>query len=59
MGIALLVLAGYLVGSIPFGVLVGRRFGVDVRQHGSGNIGFSNALRVLGPGPASVVLLEM
>ena len=58
MKIALLLIASYLVGSIPFGVIVGRAWrGVDVRKYGSGNIGFANALRVLGPGPAAVVLL--
>jgi glycerol-3-phosphate acyltransferase PlsY len=58
MQIALLIIGGYLVGSIPFGVIVGRAWrGVDVRQYGSGNIGFSNVLRVLGWGPASVVFV--
>ncbi|MBV9010273.1 MAG: glycerol-3-phosphate 1-O-acyltransferase PlsY [Verrucomicrobia bacterium] len=40
--------AAYLVGSIPFGYLAGRCAGIDVRQHGSGNIGATNVLRVLG-----------
>jgi len=44
MKIALLLAGAYLLGSIPFGVIVGRRRGVDVRKHGSGNIGFSNVL---------------
>ncbi|HUU55337.1 MAG TPA: glycerol-3-phosphate 1-O-acyltransferase PlsY [Armatimonadota bacterium] len=57
MKIALVIGASYLLGSIPFGVLVGNARGVDVRKHGSGNIGFSNVLRVLGPGPASLVLV--
>jgi len=58
MRIALVIIGGYLVGSIPFGVIIGRAWrGVDVRQYGSRNIGFSNVLRVLGPGPAFVVLL--
>lgn len=48
----------YLLGGIPFGVIVGRRWkGVDVRQLGSGNIGFANVLRTLGWEPALVVFL--
>src|SRR6201982_3048516 len=44
-----LVLAGsYLFGSIPFGYLIGRIAGVDVRNTGSGNIGATNVVRVLG-----------
>ena len=39
---------GYLLGSCPNGFLVGRACGVDIRQHGSGNIGATNVLRVLG-----------
>ena len=46
--VAMLVLA-YLIGAIPFGVLVGRlAYGVDVREHGSGNVGTTNVFRVLG-----------
>ncbi len=41
-------IASYLVGAIPFGLLVGRLAGVDVRASGSGNIGATNVSRLLG-----------
>jgi glycerol-3-phosphate acyltransferase PlsY len=45
----LLLILAYLIGSIPSAVWIGRRFyGVDIREHGSGNAGFTNAVRVLG-----------
>ncbi|MBM3438757.1 MAG: glycerol-3-phosphate 1-O-acyltransferase PlsY [Bacteroidetes bacterium] len=51
-------LLAYLMGSIPFAILVGRQFyGIDVREHGSGNAGATNVFRVLGKGPGTVVLL--
>lgn len=42
------LLLAYLAGSIPFGLLLGFARGVDIRAHGSGNIGATNAMRVLG-----------
>ena len=42
------IIGAYLVGSIPFGVIIGRIRGVDVRDHGSKNIGATNVSRVLG-----------
>ncbi len=52
---ALTFLLGFLLGSIPSGYLVGRAKGVDIRQHGSGNIGSTNVLRTLGKGPGYLV----
>lgn len=54
--VALWLLFGYLLGSIPFGVLVARRRGIDLRQVGSRNIGATNAARALGRGWGALVL---
>lgn len=49
LGYLAIILCTYLFGGIPWGVVLGRGFkGVDVRQHGSGATGATNALRVLG-----------
>jgi len=53
----LLLPLAYLIGSIPFGVLVGKRKGVDLRTTGSGNIGATNVLRTVGKIPALLTLL--
>jgi glycerol-3-phosphate acyltransferase PlsY len=48
-GAAILVLLAYLIGALPFGLLVGRLAGgVDLREHGSGRTGATNALRTVG-----------
>jgi len=44
----LLIIAAYLIGSIPFGFLIGKLRGIDIREHGSKNIGATNTGRVLG-----------
>ena len=48
---------GYLCGSFPSGVLIGRWRGVDVRRYGSGRTGATNVLRILGPRLAGLVAL--
>ena len=57
MSAALLVLFGYVLGSVPTGLLVGWAFGVDVRKVGSGNIGMANVLRAAGKWPAALTML--
>lgn len=52
------IILSYLLGAIPFGYIVTKSWKkVDVRQHGSGNIGFTNTLRVAGKIPGLIVLL--
>ena len=44
-----IVILAYLIGSIPSGLIIGKKFyGVDIRNHGSGNLGGTNTFRVLG-----------
>ena len=52
------ILIAYLLGSIPSGLIVGKIFyGVDIREHGSGNLGATNAFRTLGIKAGSVVII--
>lgn len=52
------IIASYLLGSVSFSILMARWLKkIDIRQHGSGNAGATNTLRVLGKGPAIAVFL--
>jgi len=52
------ILLSYLIGSIPTGFIFGRLLkGIDIREHGSGNIGATNVLRTLGTVPGIIVLV--
>lgn len=51
------LVANYLLGSMPAAYIMGKIKGIDIRKHGSGNVGATNALRVLGKGAGSVVFI--
>lgn len=52
------IVLSYLLGSVSFSVVLAKLLkGIDIRQHGSGNAGATNTLRILGKGPAIAVLL--
>lgn len=56
MKIVLLLLFSFLLGSVPTGLLVARKRGIDIRKIGSGNIGATNILRTTGKLPAIITL---
>lgn len=51
-------LLAYLIGATPFGFLAGKARGIDIREHGSGNIGATNVLRTLGK-PVGITVLVL
>ncbi|MCB0696631.1 MAG: glycerol-3-phosphate 1-O-acyltransferase PlsY [Chitinophagaceae bacterium] len=58
MNIAILIVTAYLIGSIPTAVWVSKWiFGIDIREHGSGNAGATNTFRILGSKAGTVVML--
>ncbi len=58
MDIILSIIASYLIGAIPTAYIFGRVLKkIDIRKFGSGNVGATNAFRVLGKGPGTLVLL--
>jgi len=54
---AAVVVGSYLIGSIPFGLVLGKLRGVDVRDYGSGKIGTTNVMRTLGVKAGAVILV--
>ena len=58
MTIAILLVLAYLIGSIPSAVWISKSvFGIDIREHGSGNAGATNTFRILGSKAGSGVML--
>ena len=58
MNIAILIVLAYLLGSVPTAVWISKKyFGIDIREHGSGNAGATNTFRILGAKAGSVVML--
>jgi glycerol-3-phosphate acyltransferase PlsY len=58
IGIAVVAIVSYVAGAIPFSYIAGRSFAsIDLREHGSGNLGASNTFRFLGPKVAAGVLV--
>ena len=55
--VLVIVVISYLVGSVPTAYLLGRLKGMDLRREGSGNVGATNAFRVLGPVAGTISLL--
>jgi acyl phosphate:glycerol-3-phosphate acyltransferase len=58
MTVVLLLILSYLIGSFPTALIVGKLgFGIDVREHGSGNLGGTNTFRTLGKLPGTIVIV--
>ncbi|MBM6618837.1 glycerol-3-phosphate 1-O-acyltransferase PlsY [Bacillus suaedaesalsae] len=55
---AIVIILAYLIGSIPSGLLVGKiGYGIDIREHGSGNLGGTNTFRTLGKKAGFIVTI--
>jgi glycerol-3-phosphate acyltransferase PlsY len=58
MDLAILIILAYLIGSIPTAVWVSKKvYGIDIREHGSGNAGATNTFRILGKKAGSAVMI--
>ena len=53
-----LIILAYLIGSIPTALIISKKlFGIDIRDFGSGNMGATNAFRVLGPKYGTIIMV--
>ena len=58
MKLVLALWVGYFLGAVPTAYIFGRVYkGIDIRKHGSGNVGATNVFRVLGKWPGTIVLV--
>lgn len=58
MTIAILIVIAYLIGSVPTAVWLSKKiYGIDIREHGSGNAGATNMFRILGPRAGTAVMI--
>lgn len=55
--IIIILVFSYLIGSIPFGLIMGSIYGINIQKEGSGNIGATNVFRTLGPTAGIVVMI--
>ncbi len=54
----LLIILAYLIGSIPIALIISKKFfGIDIRDYGSGNMGATNAFRILGPKFGTIIMV--
>lgn len=54
----LLIITAYLIGSIPTALIISKSyFGIDIREYGSGNMGATNAFRILGPKYGTIIMV--
>lgn len=54
----LLIILAYLIGSVPTALIISKRFfGIDIREYGSGNMGATNAFRILGPKFGTIIMV--
>ncbi len=57
LSVFFILTVSYLIGSFPTGYIIGKLKGIDIRKQGSGNIGFTNVYRILGPLPGIIVFI--